>query len=153
MGCGSLKGVLVQLLLTVAAVAIGAAVTIQAGLNAQLARHVGGSLRAASISFVVATAAIAAVTAVATRGSPLRVGGPWWAWLGGLGGALFIGAGTALVPRLGAVNLFVAVVLGQIVCSAVLDRFGLLYRHQGLSPARLAGIGLVLAGVALVRIA
>lgn len=141
-------------LLVLAAMAIGAAATVQAGMNAELARWVGGPLRAASLSFVVGTLAIFAITALFARsGDGARPGGaPWWAWLGGLGGALFIGVGTALAPRLGALNLFVAVIFGQLVCSALLDRFGVLFHRHALTPGRIAGIMLVAAGVAVVRV-
>jgi transporter family-2 protein len=142
-------------LLVLAAMAIGAGITAQAGVNAELARSVGGPLRAASVSFVVGTLAILAVTAVFARsGASARPSGaPWWAWLGGLGGALFVGAGTALAPRLGALNLFVAVIFGQLVCSALLDRFGIIFHQRELTPGRIAGISLVAAGVVLVRFA
>lgn len=143
------------LLLVLAAMGIGAAITVQAGVNAELARWVGGTLRAGSASFVVGTLAIFAITLIFARnGEGTRPGAaPWWAWLGGLGGALFVGAGTALAPRLGALNLFVAVIFGQLVCSALLDRFGVLFHRHDLTPGRIAGIVLVAAGVALVRIA
>ncbi len=142
-------------LLVLAATGIGAAVTVQAGMNAELARWVGGPLRAVSLSFVVGTLAILAITALFARSDAgTRPGSaPWWAWLGGLGGALFVGAGTALAPRLGALNLFVAVIFGQLVCSALLDRFGVLFHRHDLTPGRLAGIVLVATGVVLVRIA
>jgi transporter family-2 protein len=141
-------------LLVLAAIGLGVATTAQAGINAELARWVGGPLRASSVSFVVGTLAIFAITLLFARsGEGSRPGAaPWWAWLGGLGGALFIGAGTALAPRLGALNLFVAIILGQLVCSALFDRFGILFQRQDLTPGRLAGIVLVAAGVALVRI-
>src|SRR5665213_1045322 len=143
------------LLLVLAAMGMGAATTTQAGLNAELARWVGGPLRASSVSFVVGSVAIFAITILFARsGADARAGGaPWWAWLGGLGGAIFMGAGTALVPRLGALNLFVAVIFGQLLCSALFDRFGVLYNRHDLSPGRIAGIALVATGVVLVRIA
>jgi transporter family-2 protein len=142
-------------LLVLAAIGIGAATTAQAGLNAELARWVGGPLRASSVSFVVGSLAVFAITALFARsGAGARPGGaPWWAWFGGLGGALFIGAGTALAPRLGALNLFVAVILGQLVCSALLDRFGILFQRHDLTVGRIGGIVLLAAGVALVRLA
>jgi transporter family-2 protein len=143
------------LLLLLAAMGIGAAITVQAGVNAELARFVGGPLRAGSVSFVVGTIAVLAIAVLFTRsGAGTRPGGaPWWAWLGGFGGALFVTAGTALAPRLGALNLFVAVIFGQLVCSALLDRYGLLFHRHDLTPGRIAGIVLVAAGVTLVRFA
>ena len=54
-------------------------------------------------------------------------------------------------PRLGALNLFAAVIFGQILCSVVLDHYGVLYKEHSLSAGRLAGVVLLGAGVALVR--
>jgi bacterial/archaeal transporter family-2 protein len=76
------------------AVAAGAMLPLQAGINAELARWVDGASRAACVSFLVATFALLVVSLVATRGLPSRGeldGAPWW--IGGLLGAF----GVALV--------------------------------------------------------
>ena len=54
-------------------------------------------------------------------------------------------------PRLGALNLFAAVIFGQLVCSVPLDHFGVFYREHGLSTGRIAGAIMLSAGVAMVR--
>ena len=43
------------------------------------------------------------------------------------------------------------VVGGQLLCSVVLDHFGVLYKEHSLSAGRLAGVVLLAAGVVLVR--
>ena len=43
-------------------------------------------------------------------------------------------------PRLEALNLFAAVIFGQILCSVVLDHYGVLYKEHSLSAGRLAGV-------------
>lgn len=54
--------------------------------------------------------------------------------------------------RRGSLNLFAAVVLGQVVASGLLDPFGALgSHHHPLGPGRLAGIALVAADVLRVR--
>ena len=57
----------------------------------------------------------------------------------------------AAAPRLGALNLFAAVIFGQLVCSVLLGHFGVLYREHQLNVPRAAGVALLTAGVALVR--
>jgi len=57
----------------------------------------------------------------------------------------------AAAPRLGALNLFAAVIFGQLVCAVLLDHFGVLYREHQLSVGRAAGVVLLAAGVAMVR--
>jgi transporter family-2 protein len=91
---------------------------------------------------------------VATRGviNTDRLGQvPWWAWLGGAIGAGYVASTVAAAPRLGALNLFTAVIFGQLVCAVLRDHFGVLYREHQLSAGRAAGIVLLDAGVALVR--
>src|SRR5437762_7532139 len=136
------------------ALAAGAALPVQAGINARLATFVGGPLRASMISFAVGTVALALVALIATRGlvSTQRVGDvPWWGWLGGAVGAGYVASVVAAAPRLGALNLFAAVIFGQLLCSVVLDHFGVLYKEHSLSAGRLAGVVLLAAGVVLVR--
>src|SRR6059058_2817364 len=136
------------------AVVAGSALPFQAGINARLATFVGGPIRASAISFAVGTVVLVVVALVATRGvvSTGRVGSvPWWGWLGGAVGAGYVASTVAAAPRLGALNLFAAVIFGQLLCSVVLDHFGVLYKEHSLSAGRLAGVVLLAAGVVLVR--
>ena len=74
------------------------------------------------------------VTLIATRGlvNTSRIDQvPWWAWLGGAVGAGDVASTVAAAPRLGALNLFAAVIFGQLVCSVLLDHFGMLYGSTG----------------------
>ncbi len=136
------------------AVAAGGALPFQAGINARLATFVGGPIRASMISFAVGTVVLVLVALVVTRGvvSTGRLGSvPWWGWLGGAVGAGYVASAVAAAPRLGALNLFAALIFGQILCSVVLDHYGVLYREHGLSACRITGVVLLAAGVALVR--
>ncbi|TMM21661.1 MAG: DMT family transporter [Actinobacteria bacterium] len=136
------------------AVVAGSALPFQAGINARLATFVGGPIRASAISFAVGTLVLVVVALVVTRGvvSTSRVGSvPWWGWLGGAVGAGYVASTVAAAPRLGALNLFAAVIFGQLLCSVVLDHFGVLYKEHSLSAGRLAGVVLLAAGVVLVR--
>jgi transporter family-2 protein len=139
----------------VLALVAGAALPVQAGINARLATYVGGPLRASMISFAIGTVALALLALIATRGlvSTARAGEvPWWGWLGGVVGAGYVASVVASAPRLGALNLFAAVIFGQLFCSVLLDHFGVLYKEQALSPGRIAGVVLLAAGVVLVRL-
>ena len=132
----------------------GGALPVQAGLNARLATFVGGPIRASMISFGAGTLVLLALSLLVTRGvvNTERLGAvPWWAWLGGAVGAGYVASTVAAAPRLGALNLFAAVIFGQLVCSVLLDHFGVLYREHQLNVPRAAGVVLLGAGVALVR--
>jgi transporter family-2 protein len=133
----------------------GSALPVQAGLNAQLATFVGGPIRASMISFGIGTLVLFVLSLLVTRGviNTSRLGQvPWWAWLGGAVGAGYVASTVAAAPRLGALNLFAAVIFGQLVCSVLLDHYGVLYREQQLTGGRIAGIVLLGAGVTLVRL-
>ena len=137
------------------AFAAGGALPVPAGINAHLARWVGGPIRASMISFAVGTIALLLLALVATRGlaNTGRVGQvPWWAWLGGAVGAGYVASTVAAAPRLGALNLFAAVIFGQLLSSVLLDHFGVLYREHHVNAGRIAGMVLLGAGVALVRL-
>ena len=77
---------------------------------------------------------------------------PWYAWVGGLYGAIFVVAAAWGVPRLGVATTIILMVAGQLLLSVVLDHFGVMgMPKQPISLGRVAGIGLVIAGVLMVR--
>jgi transporter family-2 protein len=132
----------------------GAAFPIQAGLNARLATWVGGPIGASLVSFSVGTVVMLVLALATTRGlvDTSRIDEiPWWAWLCGAVGASYVVSTVAAAPRLGALNLFAAVIFGQLVCSVLLDHFGVLYREHQLSAGRIAGVVMLGTGVAMVR--
>jgi transporter family-2 protein len=137
------------------AIVAGAMIPFQAGVNVALSRFVGGPSRAALISFAVGTVALLVVSVLATRGLPTlnrASDAPWWVWIGGRLGAFYVFGSIVSAPRLGAVTLIAAVFAGQAIASLVIDHYGWVgFPEQAISPARLAGIGLLAAGLALVR--
>ena len=77
---------------------------------------------------------------------------PWYSWVGGLYGAIFVVAAAWGVPRLGVATTIILMVAGQLLLSVVLDHFGAMgMPKQPISLGRVAGIGLVIAGVLMVR--
>ena len=61
-------------------------------------------------------------------------------------------AGAALVSHLSAALFIASVVAGQLVCSLALDHFGLLgLQPTPITPGRLLGAVLVVAGVACIK--
>lgn len=143
-----------SLLTIVAVVLAGGATALQAPTNAKLAAAVGSPVNAALVSFAVGTAALALVAAVLqTRPDMAAVKGlPWYAWIGGLYGAVFVAAAAWGVPRLGVAMTIILMVAGQLLLSVVLDHFGAMgMPKQPINLGRIAGVGLVIAGVLMVR--
>ena len=136
------------------ALLVGALITIQAGSNTRLKEAFGEPLPAVVVSSLIGIVLLTAVL-VATR-TPLpsvdRVtSAPWTAWLGGILGAVYAVTVVVLARDLGAATLMALVVTGQLVCSVLLDHFGVLgFDVPAASIGRLAGCALLLAGVALI---
>jgi bacterial/archaeal transporter family-2 protein len=131
----------------------GTLVGMQAPVNSRLGRAVGG-VQAASLSFLVGTVALLLIAAVAHGGLgsySKAAGAPWWAFIGGLLGAVYVTVAILTVRTLGASSLTAAVITGQLVISVVIDRFGLLgIARQPIGAQRIAGLVLLVVGVALV---
>jgi bacterial/archaeal transporter family-2 protein len=131
----------------------GLGVALQGPTNAALARASGSVVLAALISFAVGTAALFVAWAATDRTPVASVrAAPWWAWAGGLYGAVFVAAFAYATPRLGLASTLTLAIASQLAAALVLDGFGLLdLPVRPLSLARVAGVGLVIAGVLLVR--
>ena len=128
----------------------GFAVPLQAGSNARLGVLLGHPFWATVISLLISGVAIALVMLVVKVPRPnlgALMGGPWWIWLGGLAGVFYITVALMVVPRLGALNFIMAVVVGQLIISLIIDYFGLLGlpRHTP-SMQKIIGVSVVLAG-------
>ena len=132
----------------------GALVALQAPTNAMLSRAVGSPVNAAMISFAVGLLAlIAVVLALGARPTGAEVRAlPWYAWTGGLYGAVFVAIAAFAAPRLGVTQFLMISIAGQLAMALVLDRFGAFGLPKiEISPLRILGLVLVLAGAALVR--
>lgn len=131
---------------------IGMLLPLQALINASLGKQTTGPLFAALASFAVGSMVLC-VWWLASRpafeaAALARV--PWWAWTGGVIGALYVAGATLLIPRMGAAPLICAVVFGQVVGSLLLDHFGVLHARTAIDPLRAVGALLVVAGALLV---
>jgi bacterial/archaeal transporter family-2 protein len=138
-----------------AAILVGALVSAQPPMNAILARAIGNPFGAAAISIFVAFAcAIAALLFTGTgdlsRGTLAAV--PWWVYLAGTVGLIFVAGGIVIAPVTGALLFFVCVVGGQLLGATLADHLGAFgLQVRPVSPQRIAGLALVLAGAILVQ--
>lgn len=132
----------------------GGATALQAPINARLATGVSGPVNAAFVSFAVGTLALGIMAAVLhTRPDVAAAKAlPWYAWIGGLFGVIFVVTAAWAVPRLGVATTITLMVAGQLVISLVLDHFGAFgVPAAPINLTRLAGVALVIGGVMLVR--
>src|SRR5205814_7386966 len=111
-------------LLLAIAFGVGALITVQIGTNTRLKEALGDAVPAVIISSLLGVVILVGVTLLGRTPWPSATriaGAPWWAWLGGLLGAVYAVATVLLARRLGAATLTAVVVTGQLVCSVVLD--------------------------------
>ena len=132
----------------------GALIALQAPTNAMLSRAVGSPVNAAMVSFAVGLAGLAlAALALGARPQLAEVRSlPWYAWTGGLYGAVFVAIAAFAAPRMGVTFFLIVAIAGQLAMALLLDQagaFGLAV--QEISLQRVAGIVLVLAGAVLVQ--
>ena len=132
----------------------GAMVALQAPTNSMLARAGGSPILAALISFTVGTIALLVVWLMSGNrpGTAVFAGLPWYAWIGGLYGAVFVAVAAYAAPIIGLATLITVGIAGQIAMALWMDHIGALgLPRDPVNFGRLAGAFLVLAGVILVR--
>ncbi len=134
------------------ALTIGVGLPIQTSINSRLRQALGSPFSASFISFSVGTIflAIMSLVVVHTLGfSPsLFAKEPFWLWLGGLFGVVYLTGNILLFPKLGSVQTVIMPVLGQIIAGLLIDNYG--WFHSPVSPITfVSGLGalLVILGV------
>lgn len=137
------------------AFAAGISIVIQQALNANLRTALDSAAWSGFVSYVVGVLCMA-LLAVALR-DPIPSAAfagriPWWAWSGGLFGAIFIGLAIYLFPLLGAATFISILIAGQMITSITFDHFGWLgLAQRSIDLPRLLGVALLIAGVVPIR--
>ena len=130
----------------------GGLVAMQAPINSMLGRA-AGTFAAASISFLIGTAALVGITVISASRVDLAAVGdlPWYYLIGGLLGAVYVTTVLVCVRELGAGGVTAATITGQLSFSVILDRLGAFgLDEKPLSVGRVIGVALLAAGVFLI---
>jgi transporter family-2 protein len=151
----SIVSILVRSGVIAAALGAGVAFVLQQAVNASLRASIGSVAWAGFVSYLGGTICMMVLAALMGEGFPaaaLWTTAPWWKWTGGIFGAIYIAASILLVPRIGVATFIGFLLAGQMICSLVMDHFGLM----GLSPqpigiTRLLGAVMLVGGAILVR--
>lgn len=134
----------------------GCLIPIQTSFNAVLGKRIGNPTLSASAIFFVSTLFLALlVLAVRPELPSLETirETPYWGWLGGILGAIYILCLVVLTPELGVGFTTAIVVLGQVLMGVALDHFGAFGMPQhSLGWMRIIAVGLIGAGVSLLKI-
>lgn len=139
-------------------VAAGLLVAMQASANARLDRSLQNPFISSCISFGSGLAALLIALGIYTlfykgaipRGQQLAAV-PWWGWIGGALGAVYVLAGILTTEKVGT-GIFVGLsVTASIIASLIIDHYGLLGIHRHVAtPGRLIGGVLMVAGMVLI---
>lgn len=143
--------ILIPMLLALAA---GAVLPLQAGLNGQLRGHLGSPFAAAFVSFSAGTLILLATLLILRTPLPANPQSvPGWLWVaGGTLGVGYLIISIVLPPMIGVALTFGLIVAGQLSMSLMLDHYGLLgFAPHAINPWRALGAALIVAGVVLIR--
>ena len=136
------------------AIASGAFLPIQAGINTRLGKVIESPVYASLISFsvgVVAVALYGILTKEHFSWQGLKTA-PTYLWTGGIFGGFYVTAIILAFPRIGPALTFGLVVAGQMIISVFLDHFYVLVTQQHpINTWRIIGIVLIVCGVVIIR--
>jgi transporter family-2 protein len=139
-------------LAVVLASAAGLAGAVQAAVMGELGERVGIVPAIAFAVFVSLVCAFSALLVWERSFSGVRAAlhEPVWLWIGGVMSVFIVFAITVGPPRIGVTATIAIVIAGNLLCAAVIDRFGLFgVERVGLGWPRLIGFALLVAGAAL----
>jgi transporter family-2 protein len=138
-----------------AAIAIGACLSLQPPINAAMGRTLGSPLLAAVFSIAISLVVVVPVWLTVGHGAGDlgRVTSlPWWVLIGGAIGVVFVAGSVIVAPVLGIALFFVCVVAGQLLGATLVDHTGAFgVPTKPFNALKLIGLALVLLGAALVQ--
>lgn len=145
-----------KLLYVIPVFAAGMGLSLQGIVNGGLAKGLGSSVLAATVSFWVGgfllTALSLASGGVGQAFASAKTLGPGWWVGGGLLGAAFVTAVTFAAPRVGIAAVMAFAIAGQLIAASALDHFGALGTPvHPFNLVRAAGVGMLICGALLVR--
>lgn len=144
------------LIVLLTASSAGGFLSIGAAANARLRRSLRSPVAAATVNFMVGFGTLTLLLVLGVLG-PVDLSRlaqvPWWAFLGGLLGAVFVTLNTLVVPQLGLTTTTLAVVCSQMTMSLLVDQWGWFgLTPQPISASRAIAIVLLLVAVALTQL-
>jgi transporter family-2 protein len=146
---------IVNILSYVFAFLAGSASPVQAGASSELNKGLASPIWSALFVYASGLVGVVLVQLVlrqAWPGQRLGISGlPWWVWTGGVLSIASTLSGLTLAQKMGS-GLFTGLSLtSSLLASIVLDQFGLMgFTQHPLSPLRMTGAGLMIAGIWLI---
>jgi transporter family-2 protein len=142
-------------ILIFAALIIGGFLSVQGSINAQLSSFLKHPLQASLTNFLVGTVILILLNIILKTSMPSLAEMktvPWYLFLGGAIGAMFVTSVVLLIPRIGVTTMLAASIAGQLIVAAVIDHFGFFnVAVHPISLSRVAGIIMLILGIVLIQ--
>jgi transporter family-2 protein len=139
----------------IAALVAGSMLPLQAGINSVLRSQLASPYYATLVSVIVSSITIGLACLVLRLPVPDLVAagqGPWWMWIGGVIGLIYVFMALSLASKMGATSLVAAIIAGQLLASLIMDQFGLVgFQQHSINAGRIVGIILLFAGVVFIQ--
>ncbi|MGY3716811.1 DMT family transporter [Sutcliffiella cohnii] len=135
----------------------GMLVSIQAAVNGQLGVALHSSFHAAFVSFFVGSITLLMIVGLKERSfakikEPIKQSAPWWVWIGGIIGGLYVLINVYLVGQIGTGQTVVLALFGQIAGSLLVAQFGLFKSVKNqIEFIQVVGLVIMVVGVFLIK--
>ena len=138
-----------------AALLIGGFLSVQGSINAQLSSFLKHPLQASLTNFLVGTVILILLNIILRTSLPSIAemkSVPWYLFLGGAIGAMFVTSVVLLIPRIGVTTMLAASIAGQLIIASIIDHYGFFnVTVHPISLSRIAGIIMLLLGIFLIQ--
>jgi len=135
----------------------GMFMSIQAAINGKLGVVLDSPFHAAFVSFFIGSVTLVILVGLKERSfanikEPINQSAPWWVWLGGIIGGIYVLINVYLVGQIGTGQTVILVLFGQITGSLLVEQFGLLKSVKNrIVPIQILGLVIMLSGVFLIK--
>lgn len=135
----------------------GVVLATQPATTSSLARQASFASFSALYSFLTGLIIVIIYFLIETKGGEMDYEPlgqtPWWAWTGGVAGALYIITISIFTKDLGASVLIGILIAAQVLVGALIDHFGVLgMDERPITLPRGIGVGLIILGAVLLTI-
>lgn len=135
----------------------GFCLAIQPAVNGHLGIGISSTVQAALISFLIGTTLLILINIILKQMPNMKnvfvKKAPWWFYIGGILGALYVFFALVITPEIGAGAFVIFVLIGQMLISLVIDNYGLLgSRVRKVSRIQIIGLLVMLAGAGIIKL-
>jgi bacterial/archaeal transporter family-2 protein len=139
-------------------ISAGMLTTVQIAINGGLGSVLNSPVRAAFVSFLVGTLTLIALVSLKDRTfaglkNTFNQNAPWWIWIGGILGGLYVLINVHLVGQIGTGKTVILVLFGQVTGSLLVERLGLFGSTKNkIAWVQIVGLILMVSGIIIVQL-